>query len=112
MEAAVTEPTTTVRNDYLLVYEIDDDTVRFDGEKVLYKLNPGPPWEHFVHFARLTDVARAYHAVMLEGATGAQITHREITTTTTEPEELDMAVVDQVLQEERAKAGLRRVPRQ
>lgn len=107
----VTEPTTSVRNDYLLVYEIDDDTERFANEKVIYKLTPGPPWQHFVHFDRITDVARAYHVVMLNGATDARIAHREITTTATAPTELDMAVVDQVLQEERAKARTRRTYR-
>lgn len=108
----MTEPTTTVRNDYLLVYEIDDEVERFANEKVMYKFTPGPPWEHFAHFDRMIDVARAYHAVMLSGATSARITHREITTVATEPEELDMAVVDQVLQEELAKARARRTTRQ
>lgn len=104
----MTEP--TVRNDYMLMYEIDDEVQRFEGETVIYKFVPGPPWEHFVHFNRLTDAARAYHLVMLHGATSARITHREFTTVSTEPEELNMAVVDQVLQEERAKTRLRKGP--
>jgi hypothetical protein len=89
-----------VRDDYLLTFDIDDDKVRFDGEKVLYKAVEGPPWTHFVHFDSLVAADRAYHLVMANGAFNAKVTRRQITTSATDPIELDMAVVGAELREQ------------
>jgi hypothetical protein len=92
--------TENIRNDYLLTFDTDDDEVRFEGEKVLYKFTPGPPWTHFVHFDSIIAADRAYHLIMANGAFNAKVTHRQITTSTTDPVELDMAVAGAELREE------------
>jgi len=92
-----------VRNDYTLTFDIDDDQVRFDNETVLYKVVEGPPWTHFVHFDSLVATDRAYHLVMANGAFNVKVTHRQITTSATDPIELDMAVVGAELREQMLK---------
>lgn len=96
-----------VRNDYLLTFDIDDDRVRFEGEKVLYKVVEGPPWTHFVHFDSIIAADRAYHLVMANGAFNAKVAHRQITTSATDPIELDMAVVGAELREQMLKLRTR-----
>jgi len=93
----------SIRDDYLLEYESDDDKVRFEGEAVIYRLVEGPPWTHFVHFDSIVMVNRAYHLALADGAHSARVAHRQITTASTEPVELDMAVVGAELREQRMK---------
>jgi hypothetical protein len=99
--------TEDVRDDYLLTFDIDDDRVRFDGEKVLYKADEAPPWTHFVHFDSIIAADRAYHLIMANGAFNAKVTHRQITTSATDPVELDMAVVGAELREIMKQRALR-----
>lgn len=93
----------TDRDDYLLEYESDDDEVRFEGEKVLYKFVEGPPWTHFVHFDNIGMVNRAYLWALADGAHSARVTHRRITTESTELAELDMVAIGAEIREQRLK---------
>lgn len=93
----------SIRDDYLLEYESDDDQVRFEAEKVVYKFVEGPPWTHFVHFDNLAAAHHAYYLAMATGAFNAKVIHRRVTTSATDPVELDMAVVRAELREQRMK---------